>query len=216
MTGCEGVRPRGATDMEDFQASIRKKFLFLKHYRESLSILVTGSLCVSIASSLLQVASSLLDTWQVVASLAALSLPWTLSFFALTCAWWCLLPPADPMEYVRRLNDGIRFLNLYFDERRLCVSRLNPVDGSGRVILSPTSPPSTSPPNSPVTASWKLGNNSFSTSPPPSPNNGGQLTTSASASSLPDAQNGRNTPPPVVLNSRAPDINAQFQPSEFG
>eukprot|EP01060_Flectonema_neradi_P035527 TRINITY_DN6560_c0_g1_i1.p1 TRINITY_DN6560_c0_g1~~TRINITY_DN6560_c0_g1_i1.p1 ORF type:complete len:233 (+),score=20.80 TRINITY_DN6560_c0_g1_i1:129-827(+) len=145
---------KASEDMNTFQDFIRRKYLFLKRYRESLSVLVTGSLLVSIGLSLVQVASSLFSRWQYLAEVAGASIPWTLSFFALACGWWGLLPPLDPNQYVERLNHGMRFLNLKFDVDQLCISRISSTQHSSS-NQPPGSPPSISPPTSPTV--WKLG-----------------------------------------------------------
>ena len=148
-------RIKASEDMNTFQDFIRRKYLFLKRYRDSLSVLVTGSLLVSIGLSLVQVASFMFSKWQYLAELAGASIPWTLSFFALACGWWGLLPPLDPDLYIDRLNRGIRFLNLRFDVDQLCISRISSTQHSNQPTAVPGSPPSVSPPTSPTV--WKLG-----------------------------------------------------------
>ena len=119
------MRRWGNRDREDmfvFEQFICHKVVHLRRYRGLLSVMVTGCLSTSIVLSFVQLLGYVVDFGWIgvlVAGWASLALPWAVTSFATCCAWWCLLPPADPDAYIANLNGGMRFLNIKFDEKAL-------------------------------------------------------------------------------------------------
>eukprot|EP01061_Rhynchopus_euleeides_P043693 TRINITY_DN76328_c0_g1_i1.p1 TRINITY_DN76328_c0_g1~~TRINITY_DN76328_c0_g1_i1.p1 ORF type:complete len:221 (+),score=71.79 TRINITY_DN76328_c0_g1_i1:62-664(+) len=163
---------RDLQDMDAFEKYIRKKFVFMRWYRGSMSMTVTGCLVISILLSLMQVGSLLFSMGHAMAQLAGMVLPWTLSCFAVACAWWCFLPPLDPTTYITNLNEGIKFLNLHFDTDTLSFRHTAPAQG----FPSPPSPLGTywnHPPSLPQLANTTSARvPSRPSTPPPSPISG--------------------------------------------
>eukprot|EP00754_Rhynchopus_humris_P009700 Rhum_TRINITY_DN14076_c3_g1::Rhum_TRINITY_DN14076_c3_g1_i2::g.68545::m.68545 len=113
---------RDREDMYVFEQFICHKVVHLRRYRGLLSVMVTGCLSTSIVLSFVQLLGYVVDFGWIgvlVAGWASLALPWAVTSFATCCAWWCLLPPADPDAYIANLNGGMRFLNIKFDEKAL-------------------------------------------------------------------------------------------------
>ena len=169
---------RDLQDMDSFEKFVRKRFVFMRWYRGVLSMIVAGFLVVSILLSLIQVGSLLCNMGQAVAALAGTVLPWTLSFFAVACAWWCIAPPSDPQAYISNLNDGMRFLNLAFDVSALSFRHTAPLPTT---FPSPPSPSGgmyyIHPPSLPQLANQGGGGGGASavsrpSTPPPSPLSG--------------------------------------------